>query len=139
MPKAKLGDIILDTVYSENPKYGVKVTEHPIEDGESIADHVERETDKMDLSGVLTGPDAPARLIKILSYQKQGKLLNYVYRNGWFNVVIESFNTTHDVDVKGGLKFSMTLVQVRIAKPSVLAEAMQTKAVSSAGRKQPTG
>lgn len=139
MPKAKLGDIILDTVYSENPKYGVKVTEHPIEDGESIADHVERETDKMDLSGVLTGPDASARLLKLMSYQKQGKLLNYVYRNGWADVVIESFNTTHDVDVKGGLKFSMTLVKVRIAKPSVLAEGMQTKAVSSAGRKQPTG
>lgn len=138
MPKAKLGDIILDTVYSENPKYGVKVTEHPIEDGESIADHVERETDKMDLSGVLTGPDASARLLKLMSYQKQGKLLDYVYRNGWYNVVIESFNTTHDVDVKGGLKFSMTLVAVRIAKPSVLAEAMQTKSVSSAGRKQPT-
>ncbi|MDR4987157.1 hypothetical protein RGU74_27050 [Bacillus cereus] len=139
MPRAKLGDIILDTVYSENPKYGVKVTDHPIEYGESIADHVEKETDKMDLSGVLTGPDASARLIKLISYQKQGKLLDYVYRNGWSNVVIESLNTTHDVDVKGGLKFSMTLVAVRIAKPSVLAEAMQTKSVSSAGRKQPTG
>lgn len=138
MPKAKLGDIILDTVYDENPKYGVKVTEHPIEDGESISDHVERETDKMDISGILTGPEAAAKLSKLIRYQKQGKIMDYVYRNGVYGVVIGSFNTSHGVEVKGGLKFSMTLVSVRIAKPSVLAEAIQTKAVSSAGRKQPT-
>ncbi|HGH7180752.1 TPA: phage baseplate protein [Bacillus luti] len=138
MPKAKLGDIILDTVYDEHPKYGVKVTEHPIEGGESIADHVERETDKMDISGILTGPEASAKLSKLIRYQKQGKIMDYVYRNGVYGVVIESFNTSHGAEIKGGLKFSMTLVSVRIAKPSVLAQGMQTKAVSSAGRKQPT-
>ena len=71
MPKAKLGDIILDTVYDEHPKYSVNVTEHPIEDGQSIADHVERESDKMDISGILTGPEASAKLSKLIRYQNK--------------------------------------------------------------------
>lgn len=135
-----LGDVFIDTVYSENPSGAVDVTEHPVEDGVNIADHVKKNAKTMSISGVITGPDASARKSKLEKYMNEGKLLRYSYRNQMSNVIIGSFDTTHDADVKGGLKFSMTLMELRIAKPTIIRNLPQkAKPKQNKGLQQPKG
>jgi len=132
---AKLGDIFLNTVYEEKPDKGVKISDHPIEDGSNITDHVQREPLKMNISGVVAGSDASTRLSKLKAAMDKGQRLKYVYRNVFDNVVIESLQTTHDVETKGAFKFTMTLKQIQIAQKATVIKLK--KPVTSGGRKQP--
>lgn len=138
-----LGDVFINTVYSENISGSAKVTEHPVEVGFDITDHIDAEPEQMTISGVLVGADASLRLNKLKNYKK-GELLRYSYRNVFQNVVITSFNRVHDADVKGGLKFTMTLKEVRIAKPVIIKdltkkEDSKVATTTNKGLQQPKG
>lgn len=113
-----LGDIFLNTVYVDNPNRGVTATEHPIESGEDITDHISKKPVTMSISGVVTGADASQRLNKLKEYMGKGKMLKFSNRTQLNNVIIISLNTTHDVEVKGGFKFDIELRQIRIANAS---------------------
>jgi hypothetical protein len=132
---AKLGNVFLNTVFEDKPDMGVKITDHPIEGGLGITDHVQQEPLKMSISGVVTGADASARRSQLISYMKNGNLLKYVYRTVLTNMVIENFSSVHDVDVKGGFKFNIALKQVIIANKAESNK--KKKTVTSGGRKQP--
>lgn len=139
---AQLGDVYIDVVYSEKPEGSVKSTDHPVESGEPLVDHIEQQPDTLNLTGVITGTDAPARLRKLEQYRKGGEVLTYTHRNGMNNVIIESFNRVHDNTVAGGFTFTMRLKQIRIALSSpITVMAVNTKAqaapVANKGQQQP--
>ncbi|MEK4131987.1 phage baseplate protein [Solibacillus sp. FSL W8-0474] len=115
-----LGDVFLNTVYADNPNRSVTATAHPIETGEDITDHISKNPITMSISGVLVGEDAAQRFNKLKEYLNKGKLLKYSNRTTLTDVIIENLSTVHDVEVKNGLKFDITLRQIRIAKASAV-------------------
>lgn len=132
---ARLGDIFLNTVYEEKPDRGVKITDHPVENDSNITDHVQREPLTMSISGIVTGSDASVRLSQLDEAMKSGKRMKYVYRNIFNNMVIQSLQSTHDVDVKDAFKFSMTLKQIAVANRATVVKIK--KPVTNGGQKQP--
>ena len=138
---AQLGDVFLNTVYEEKVDNRINSTDHPVEEGVNIVDHVEREPLILSISGIVTGEDASARKLKLQQYANNGTILNYRYRNKVDNVIIESFQTTHPKSIKGGFSFDITLKQIRVAKPSLLTDLskelrVQIAMVGNAGRVQ---
>ncbi len=140
----QLGDVYINNVYDEKPQRSVKTTDHPIEGGDNITDHTEREPDSMSISGVVVGLSAANRLNRLDQYMKNSELLTYVYRNLKKNVIIKSFESTHDAEVANGFKFSMTLKEIRVAKPSIVKSLDKDKRTQAAelenkGQQQATG
>lgn len=127
-----LGDVFLDTVYQEDLDREVEITDHPIEDGAYISDHIQRKPLIFNISGVVNGSEA---LRKLSAYQRQGSRLKYSYRNQTSNLVIESFSSGHGVEVKGGFTYSMVMKQISVAKK--VAVISLAKPVTNAGTKQP--
>lgn len=115
---AQLGDVYIDVVYNEKPERSVKATDHPVETGEPIVDHIEKQPYILNLTGIITGPDAPARLRKLEQYQETGTPLKYTHRNGVNNVIIETFNGDHNSGNAGGFGFTMKLKRIRMALTS---------------------
>ncbi len=141
---AMLGDVELSVVLSDEPTADVEVTEKPVERGQDVSDHVKKKPEVLNISGVVVGDDAAAKLSKLKEYQRTGKLLTYINRVWYTNVVIESLNTRHGTAVRNGFEFDMTLKLVRIAVPKEVAitnlpppAASATKKVINAGTKQP--
>jgi len=144
MQGALLGDIELTAVTSDDPTSDVEVTEKPVERGQDVSDHVKKKPETLAISGVVVGDDASNKLNKLKEYQQTGKLLTYIHRVWYINVVIESLSTRHGGNVANGFEFDMTLKLVRIAIPKEIAitnlppaVATKTKPVTTAGRKQP--
>lgn len=144
MKGALLGDIGLTAVISDDPTSDVEVTEKPVERGQDVSDHVKKKPETLNISGVVVGDDASSKLNKIKEYQRTGKLLTYIHRVWYENVVIESLNTRHGANVANGFEFDMVLKLVRIAVPKEIAitnlsppVATRTKQTTNAGTKQP--
>lgn len=144
MQLAKLGDVEISVVFSDEPAHEVEVTERPVERGQDISDHVKKRPDIITISGVIVGDDAASKLNKLKEYQSKGQILTYINRIWYDNLVIESLNTRHGPSVANGFEFDMVLKRVRVAtaKEVVLTslsppEATRTKPVTNAGTKQP--
>lgn len=144
MQLALLGEVELSVVHSDEPTSDVDITEKPVERGQDVADHVKKKPDALNISGIIVGDDAATKLNKLKEYQRTGKLLTYINRVWWNNVVIESLNTRHGVNIGNGFEFDMVLKTVRIAVPKEVAitnlsppVATKTKPTTNAGMKQP--
>lgn len=138
---AQLGDVILSAVYSEKPVRSVKTTDHPVEDGASITDHIEKQPYRLEITGVVTGPDAAVRLKRLEFYMDNGVTVTYVCRNWVGGVIIESFNSVHDTTNKGAFNFTMSLKKIRTATAAeaeglTLPAQVQTKKVGNKGLQQ---
>lgn len=141
--KAKLGDIEISVVIADEPTSDVEVTEKPVERGQDVSDHVKQKPETLAISGAIVGDDASSKLSKLKEYQRTGKLVTYIHRVWYGNVVIESLNTRHGGNVANGFEFDMTLKRVRIAVPQEVAitalsspAATAVKPVTNAGTKQ---
>jgi hypothetical protein len=137
---ALLGGVLL-SVSSDNPDRQSTVTQHEIESGENIADHVSHMPYTLNISGVVVGPDAAARLTKLEDIQRKGMPVQYVNRVKYDNVVIQSFGSDHGVATRNGFLFNMTLVRVRTTQASPvqtmkLPQRVQAKTVTNKGRQQ---
>lgn len=115
MVRVKLGDVEFSVVESEKPRDLATITDHPVEKGQDISDHVKQDPSIIDLYGQMVGPDAAKKLSQLKKYQREGELLNYVGRNSYTNVVIQSIDRDHSVRNRFGYEFNMTLKHVRIA------------------------
>lgn len=141
LERAILGDIEFSVIEADNVNHSVDVTEKPVERGEDIADHIKQKPAKLSISGVIVGDDASEKLEKLKKYQREGKLLTYVNRVIYNNVVIENKDTIHDSKTANGYKINMSLKQVRIVIPkevnvdTSLIKRLQSK--KNAGKKQP--
>jgi hypothetical protein len=132
---AKLGSVFLNTVYEDKPDRGVKATDHPIEGGLNITDHIQRDPLKMSISGIVTGRDAANRLKQLEAYMNKGTRLKYVYRTVQTDMIIENFSSVHDVDVKGGFKFNISLKKINVAQK--VEKIKKKRTTTNGGRKQP--
>lgn len=129
-------DGYLVQVFSEGTGNKMDVTQQPVEEGLSLTDHVERKPQVISLSGLLIRPtkERVERLINQLELRmRNGTVITYEGRRIYTNMVIESFDYDADASIGNGYTFSMTLIEVRMAKPSYVKE---TKPVTTSGSKQ---
>lgn len=110
-------------VSDENVSRGVISSEHPVEQGVDITDHIKPEPAELSLTGKIVGDNASDTLGKILKLQKDGSPVNYTGRNIFKNMIILNFNTSHPNTVWGGCDFEMTLKEIKVADPSYRTEA----------------
>lgn len=134
-----LGDILIDVIESEELDESSSTTDHALEDGEQITDHVENNPIVLSISGVIIDP-SDEKLLKLREYRENREILNYNYRSRLETVLITSFKPKKDKNIKDGYSFSMTLKQIRMAKaPNVIRVSVpvkkQVKPVSKVGKK----
>lgn len=117
---AKLGSVDIDVVFSDEPKRKATITEHPVEEGSAISDHIRTDPISVSIKGIVTGHNAFTKLKKIEAYWKSGTVLNYIHRTAFKNMVIESFDTAHTVQVGNGFEFTISMREMRIAEASAV-------------------
>jgi hypothetical protein len=131
-----IGEVDITVIEEVNRTAAAKTTEHALEEGEPVTDHVDPEPIQITISGYIEGNPEQKRLT-LEKYRENGELLVFDYTTRLENVVITNFSTTKR-EYKDGYTFTMTLKQIRIAtRPpavSVSAEvAMQSNAIASVG------
>lgn len=114
--RIRLGDVIMDAVVEENPTFPADVTNKPVEKGEDISDHMKTKPFTVKLSGSMVD-DAPAKLKQLRDYQKDSKLLTYVGRGIYSNVVITGLDTKHSIKNAKGFDYDITLQHVKVVVP----------------------
>ena len=105
-------------VIDESKDFGVDATEHPVETGVDITDHVKRKAIEISISGEIVGKDAASTMSRLKQMHQNGTLCKYVGRTTLSNCLITDFSTSHPHTIWGGCSFSMTLKEVRIASTS---------------------
>ena len=112
--------IELDVVTEERPEFDTDVSDHPIEDGASVTDHVSLRPIAFPISGVVAGEGAGDKIGALRRWRNERHRLKYTGRNIFKNYVISALQTEHDAGVGDGFRFRIELQQVRIVKPAVV-------------------
>lgn len=110
--KGQLGFVKLDAVLSEEVSYSADVTERKVEDGSPMSDHSSPNPMVISLEAVLVGDDVDSRIKTLTNYKNKGSTLNYRGRNFAKNMILRSFNTVVDSEIKNGKRISIDLIQV---------------------------
>ena len=105
-------------VIDESKTFGVDATEHPVETGVDITDHVKRKAVEMSITGEIVGDDAASTMSRLKQMHQNGTLCKYVGRTTLSNCIITDFSTSHPHTIWGGCEFSMTLKEIRTASTS---------------------
>ena len=112
--------IELDVVAEESPEFNTEVSDHPIEDGASVTDHVSLRPISFPISGVVAGEGAADKIATLRRWRNERHRLKYTGRNIFKNYVISALQTEHDAGVGDGFRFRIELQQVRIVKPATV-------------------
>ena len=108
-------------VENESVKESINSTSHPTEKGLPITSTIQKEPTELTIQGKIVKNkkvDAKTAKSKIEKLKNSGSLVTYKGRTTLKNMQIQSFDYEYSNKVWGGFDFSMTLKQVRIAKPS---------------------
>src|SRR5690606_18577478 len=109
-------DVEIDVVREEQISYRNEVTEHAVEDGEAIADHTRRLPRTLTITATIAVPGWQERYQRLQELADSREVGTYVGVTVWEDVVIESFDPSHSVEIVTGVRFSLTLKQVRVAR-----------------------
>ena len=139
--------LVLDASISEQLSERVVVTEHPVESGADVADHVRQMPITLRIEGLLTDFPLPAGgrgafsafadrrepgavgrsafLYELLSTLRDSATVLAVHTGaGVFgSMVIESLDRTRDRTMSGAIRFTMSLKQVRVFYSQAVAPA----------------
>ena len=138
MPYIK--DILIDVITDVGVSESSTTTDHALEDGEQISDHVHSAPITLSLSGTLYG-DHEQKVLKLREFREKGVIFNFDYMTNYGNVVITDFSRDYTSSVKDGFNFTMSLKQIKLAKvaKSVVVKMSvkkQTKKTTKKGLKQ---
>lgn len=128
-------------VVDESAEREVESTSHPVESGIPTTDTVQSKALKISLSGKIVdydGMKASQVLAKIEAWQEAGTIILYQGRNVASSMQIRSFQSSHPNTNNGGADFSMTLVQVRIAKSAYVPKKESDTEKAEAAKKNVT-
>ena len=117
---AKIGNVEFNLI-SEGRNHNNEVTQHPVEKGSDIVDHVKNQLLTYSIEGIVGDNENPAtkhqELVRIWSSRQ---VVSYRGRSTLSQCVITSLTTTVDSSSRKGFRFSMEIMEVRIAKPSTV-------------------
>lgn len=100
----------------ESTNRSVSISDHPVEDGMVITDNVKREPLEISISGKLVGSDAESVKSNLKALMEKGSYVKYVGKEILSNAVITAFNTSHSIEIDGGMEFDMTIREIRVAR-----------------------
>ena len=117
---AKLGKYRF-VVTDEQTSYSVDATDHEVEKGVNLTDHVKRNNTDFSIEGKVVGSSRFVDTIEkyFIDSMEKGRVLTYVGRSRFSNVIILSFDKRQNSKIANGFSYSMNLREVRIAKSSV--------------------
>ncbi|NGP45964.1 hypothetical protein G4V62_13780 [Bacillaceae bacterium SIJ1] len=138
---ASIGGVHFNVI-SESRNYNNEVTSHSVEDDKTITDHVKPDPISFAIEGIVT-TDASTVHRDLLRLRASKTLLDYKGRSTIKNVIIERLKTDVDEKIANGFNFSMTIKQVRLARPSTVnllpvSLKADTSDIGNAGRVQLT-
>jgi len=135
-----INDVYIDVITDVSVRESSSTTDHALEDGEQITDHVKSDPITISLKGVILD-DTERKVLKLREYREKGEIINYDYMTSLKTMVITDFSRDYSSDVKDGYSFSMTLKQIQVAKvantvnmPASIAR--QMKNVANKGRQE---
>lgn len=138
MPYIK--DVLIDVITKVSMPESSTTTDHALEDGEQITDHVKSNPITITLTGVILD-ETEAKVLKLREYREKGTIIDFDYMTKLNHMVITDFNRDYEARVKDGYAFTMTLKQIKVGKVAKFVSVSiqvkkQTKAVTKKGRQQ---
>jgi hypothetical protein len=135
-----LGDVFIDSITSVDPGESSNTTDHALEDGEQISDHINNDPITLKIDGIILDK-TDGKLLKLRNYRQKGEILTFNYRYKLETVVVTSFSPKYNSSIRDGYAFSMSLKQIKLAKaPNIINVSQfvkqQVSNVANAGRKQ---
>ena len=135
-----IGGVLIDVITSESLDESSNTTDHALEDGEQITDHVENSPIILSIEGIIIDP-SEEKILKLRKMRQSGALFTYNYQSRLEMVLITSFNSKRNKDIKDGYSFTMSLKQIRLVKaPNTIRVTVkvkkQVKAVTKVGKKK---
>lgn len=124
-------------VSEENNATAIKASEHSVEQGVDITDHVRPDAETVSLTGVISGRNHKSIVALIKSWEKAGTMVRYSGRIKLSQCLVSDFSPGYSKDIENGCSFTMTLRRIRIARPAYVApettQPVDVKAVADAG------
>ena len=138
MPYIK--DVLIDVITKVSMPESSTTTDHALEDGEQITDHVKSNPITISLTGIILD-DTQEKVLKLRKYREAGEIIDFDYMTSLKHVVITDFSHDYEAKIKDGYAFTMTLKQIKVAKVAKFVSVSipvkkQTKTVSKKGRQQ---
>lgn len=151
MLRATLGSVEFDVVENENISETSESTDHSVEQGQDVSDHVKHNPSILTITGVFVGKESPRKLQQLRKHRQDRDLLTYSGRNIFSNVVITGIDRNHNASNKYGLAFDITLKRIRITQAKNVSikvanpktkkvnakTATKVKTVTNKGKQQP--
>lgn len=103
-------------IESEQISHLVETTDHAVEKGADLTDHVNYKGFRLSLTGQIVGENYDSTVSSLQKFQKTGTLVKYVGTESFSNMMITSFDRDKTNEISGGCKFTMELKRVRIAE-----------------------
>lgn len=108
-------------VETESVRREAQASQHPVEEGIDLTDHVKRSPVSLSLTGSIVGEGYEDDILYLDEMHRSGELVEYVGVNLLSDAVITSFTTEHTGEIKGGCRFTMDIGEVRIASSPFVA------------------
>lgn len=102
-------------IETESVKREAQVSQHPVEEGIDLTDHVKRSPVMLSLTGSIVGEDYENDILRLDEMHRDGRIIEYVGINLISDAVIMSFTTEHTGEIRGGCRFTMEICEIRIA------------------------
>ncbi len=138
MPYIK--DVLIDVITKVSMPESSTTTDHALEDGEQVTDHMKSNPTTISLTGIILD-DTEEKVLKLRNYREKGVTIDFDYMTALKHVVITDFSRDYEAKIKDGYAFTMTLKQIKVAKVAKFVTVSipvkkQTKPVTKKGRQQ---
>lgn len=124
-------------VSEEDNPTSIKASEHSVEQGMDLTDHVRPDAETLSISGIISGRNQKDIVSLIKKWEKAGRVVSYSGRAKLSSCLIADFSPGYSKDIQDGCRFSMTLRKIRIARPAYvpaqLEQPQEAKPVADAG------
>lgn len=138
MPYIK--DVLIDVITKVSMPEMSTTTDHALEDGEQITDHVISNPITISIAGVILD-ETEEKVLKLRGYREKGEIIDFNYMTSLNHVIITNFDRDYEAKIKDGYAFTMTLKQIKVGTVAKYVSVsvpvkQQTKAVTKKGRQQ---
>jgi len=96
------------------------VTDHPVEDGSSVSDHVSNRPGIYNIDGIISTPGILGKMRLLEQWRDERHRLQYIGRNFINNYVIRELTMEHDHRLRDSFRIRAILQEVRIASPELV-------------------
>ena len=133
--QARIGEVLLDVAITETHTLSARVTEHPLETGCSLSDHVQLLPTTLQLEGIVSNTptsflgtplfhlgdrtDAAYKMLEAL-FQARQPVQIVTSLKTYSNMVLENLTIQREARTAGALRFSCSAKQIRWAESQVI-------------------